>query len=85
MQVVCQATGSEFIISQQEIDFYDRISPVIDGEKFSIPAPQFCPEFRCMLRTLHRNEQYLYHRASDHSKKPIISLYASEPISKYKK
>jgi len=72
----CKVSGSEFPIYQSDMEFYDKISPVINGKKYQIPAPTLCPEERQRRRLLFRNERKLYNRICDASGKQIISIYS---------
>jgi hypothetical protein len=79
---ICKVSGAPFAIFQSDIDFYHKISPVINGEKFSIPVPTLCPEERQRRRSLFRNERKLYKRKCDATKKDIIAIYS--PNKSYK-
>src|SRR3990167_4033493 len=71
----CQAS---FEITDSDLAFYDKISPVFGGKKYAIPAPTFCPDCRLQRRMSFRNERKLYQRTCDLTGKPIISVYATE-------
>lgn len=72
----CLLTGKEFFITDRDMDFYDKISPVIGGKKYAVPTPTLSPDERCRRRTIHRNESKLYNAKSALSDKPIITLYS---------
>jgi len=76
MSYRCSSCQKQFTISEKEISFLDKISPVINGQKFQISQPDMCDMCRSQYRTLHRNEQYLYHNKSNLSEKLLISLYS---------
>jgi hypothetical protein len=57
------------------LEFYDKISPIFGGKKYSIPSPTLCPEEREKRRLMFRNERKLYKRKCDLSGKEIISVY----------
>lgn len=78
MQKSCGKCGVNFEISEEDLKFYDKISPVFDGKKFLIPGPRFCSDCRQQRRWSFRNERNLYHRKSDFSGKQIISMYEAE-------
>ena len=78
----CAISGTEFPISQSDLEFYDKISPSFNGVQYSIPTPTLCPEERQRRRLLFRNERKLYKRKCDASGKDIISIYA--PNAPYK-
>ncbi len=72
----CLLTGKEFFITDRDVDFYDKISPVIGGKKYAVPLPTLSPDERCRRRTIHRNESKLYNAKSALSGKPIVTLYS---------
>jgi len=57
---VCKQCQSSFDITDKDLEFYDKISPVIKGKKYQIPAPRTCPECRRQLRLLQQNARKLY-------------------------
>lgn len=72
----CLLTGKEFFITDRDMNFYDKISPVIGGIKYAVPTPTLSPDERCRRRTIHRNESKLYNAKSAISGKPIVTLYS---------
>jgi len=77
----CQQCQSPFEITTEDKAFYDKVSPVIAGEKYAIPDPKLCPECRQQRRLAWRNERHLYHRACALNGRQIISMY--HPDSPY--
>ena len=73
----CRLSGENFFITDKDLEFYDKISPVFDGKKYSIPSPTLCPAERTKRRMMFRNFQSLYNRKSDLSGKQMISMYHS--------
>ncbi len=71
----CQLSGKEFFVTDKDLEFYDKISPVLSGKKYAIPSPTLCPEERTRNRMMFRNFMHLYHRNSDLSGKAMISMY----------
>ena len=57
----CQQCGLEFEITDEDLKYYDQISPVFDGRKFAIPIPKMCPQCRHQ-EACFRNERKLYSR-----------------------
>jgi len=49
-----------FEITQDDLAFYDRVSPVFAGKKYLIPPPTHCPDCRQQRRLAQCNEQNLY-------------------------
>jgi len=74
----CKQCQSKFEITDGDIKFYEKVSPVIGGKKFRIPPPTLCPMCRRQRRYVWRAELNLYKRKSDYSGKPIISFYPPE-------
>lgn len=74
--------GAVFTVAEEDRRFYETISPVIDGQKFLIPAPVSCPACRMQQRMAFRNERHLYKRKCDFSGKDIVSIYP--PTSPHK-
>ncbi len=77
---ICRQCGEKFIIEDEDLAFYKKISPTFDGKTYEIPPPALCFECRLRRRLNHRNEQSLYARkcdapGHDHS---IIALYDEE-------
>jgi hypothetical protein len=66
---------SNFVISDHERKFREKISPTFAGSKFPIPEPTISPAERMKRRTTHRNEQYLHRAISCFSGKSLISIY----------
>jgi len=74
----CKQCNKGFEITADDRKFYERVSPVISGKKYSIPEPTLCPDCRSQRRMIWRAELHLFKRKSDLSGKPIISLYPPE-------
>jgi hypothetical protein len=71
----CKVSGTEFPIYKSDLEFYDKISPILNGKKYSIPTPDLCPEERERRRMSRRNERSLYRSTCNASGKQIISMY----------
>ena len=78
----CPNCGQEFAITDKDLEFYKKISPVFNGTKYEIPAPTLCPDCRQQRRLAWRNERKLYKRKCDLTNKPMISMYSED--SKFK-
>jgi len=78
VQKSCNQCGTSFEITQAELDFYDKISPVFNGKKELIPPPTLCPECRTQRRMAWRNERHLFHRDCSLCGKSIVALYRPE-------
>ena len=75
---ICTVSGTEFPITQSDLDFYNKISPTFGDQKFPIPTPTLCPEERQRRRLSFRNERKLYKRKCDLTGKDIISIYSPD-------
>ncbi|MCT4616666.1 MAG: hypothetical protein N4A38_00475 [Candidatus Gracilibacteria bacterium] len=71
----CKSCNTEFYITSKDKEFYDKISPTFNGEKYNIPFPNLCPKCRNQRRLAFRNEKRLYKRNCDFSGEEIISMY----------
>lgn len=78
MQKNCRQCTQQFEVTDEDLKFYDKISPVIEGKKYEIPAPTLCPGCRQQRRLTFRNERKLYHRKCDLCHKEIISMYSPD-------
>lgn len=75
MTKTCHQCQSSFEITQDDLTFYEKASPVIGGKSFGIPPPRHCPDCRQQRRLAWRNERNLYHRTCDLTGKPIITNF----------
>ena len=71
----CQAT---FTVTDDDLAFYEEVSPTINGETYTIPPPTLCPPCRLQRRICFRNERCFYRRTCDATGKDIISIYAPD-------
>ncbi|MBM3227412.1 hypothetical protein FJZ27_00915 [Candidatus Peribacteria bacterium] len=84
MQKSCTNCGRNFEIRDDDLAFYEKVSPVFTGKKYSIPVPELCPECRQQRRLAFRNERKFYHRKCDLTGKQIISMYSPDkPLTVY--
>lgn len=78
----CRQCKTQFEITDSDLKFYEKISPVFEGKKYQVPAPTLCPDCRRQRRLAFRNERKLYNRKCDLTGKQLISMYS--PDKKYK-
>src|SRR3989338_10776983 len=78
MQKTCHQCQTQFEVTQEDLAFYDKVSPVFNGVKYSIPAPTLCPDCRQMTRLAFRNDRVLYKRKCDATGKEVISMYSPD-------
>ena len=74
----CKKCSAEYEVTQDDLDFYDKVSPVFNWKKYQIPIPTFCPDCRSQRRLSFRNERKLYKRKCDFTWKNIISMFSPE-------
>lgn len=74
----CHFSDKEFIVTDKDHEFYEKISPVFAGKKYTMPSPTLCPEERQRRRFAWRNERKLYHRKCDKTGNQIISIYSPD-------
>ncbi|MFA6523438.1 MAG: hypothetical protein WCS85_03675 [Candidatus Peribacteraceae bacterium] len=78
MQRSCRQCQSSFDITADDLDLYDKVSPVIAGRKEPVPPPTLCPDCREQRRLAYRNERQFYHRPCAKTGKDVVSIYALE-------
>ena len=74
----CKQCSCNFNITDKDLEFYNRISPIFNTVKQSIPTPNLCFTCRQQRRLAWRNERNLYNRRCDSCKSNIISIYTSD-------
>ncbi len=74
----CKQCWASFEITDKDLEFYDKISPVFGWKKYQIPSPTLCPDCRQQRRMAFRNERKLYRRKCDLTGKSVISIYHPE-------
>ncbi len=78
---ICKKCNISFNITDKDLEFYDKISPKFNWEKYQIPTPTLCPDCRQQRRFCWRNEKSLYRRKCDLTWKDILSIFS--PDKKY--
>ncbi|MEK7524639.1 MAG: hypothetical protein AAB588_06475 [Patescibacteria group bacterium] len=56
----CVKCANPFDIADEDLQFYENVSPVFGGQKYLIPPPTHCPDCRQQRRLASCNEQFLY-------------------------
>ena len=73
-----------FEVTNDDLAFYEKVSPVFNGKKELIPPPKMCPECRMQRRLAFRNERYLHRRICDLAGARIISVFPEDaPFAVY--
>jgi len=81
MNKQCTGCNQFFEVTDADLKFYDKISPVFDSKKYLIPPPNLCPECRQQRRLAICNEMSLYPRECQMCSKRMLAEY--EPGSPY--
>ena len=71
----CTQCQSSFEVTEKDRTFYDHVSPVFNGKKYTIPEPTLCPLCRSQRRIAFRNERCIYKRKCSMTGNGIISAY----------
>lgn len=80
----CRKSGIAFEVTQEDLAFYEKASPRINGKLELLPPPTLAPQLRAMRRMAWRNSNNLYRRSCDLSGQTIISGYpAAAPYPIY--
>jgi len=78
MTTSCRLCNQAFSITEEDLAFYEKVSPVFAGKKELIPPPTLCPECRQQRRLAFNNELKLYNRKCDHTGQDIVSIHHPE-------
>ncbi len=78
MVKTCRQCAQQFEVTDEDLKFYDKVSPVFAGKKYELPPPTLCPSCRQQRRLAFRNERKLYHRKCDSCKKEMVSMYSPD-------
>lgn len=76
----CTHCGVSFNITDKDLEFYEKVSPVFSGKKYTIPSPTLCSDCRQQRRLTFRNERNLYKRKCDATGKNLISIYSPDKV-----
>ncbi|HRI36445.1 MAG TPA: hypothetical protein PK765_05265 [bacterium] len=74
----CRLSGEEFSVYASDRDFYERVSPIWNGQSFTLPYPTISPDERERRRTSWRNERKLYRRTCDLTGTLTVSMYSPD-------
>jgi hypothetical protein len=75
MNRFCSQCSTAFEITNDDLAFYDRVSPVFNGKKEQLPPPELCPDCRVQERLVWRAELHVFSRKSDLSRQHIFSYF----------
>ncbi|MBI1812382.1 hypothetical protein HYR82_01195 [Candidatus Peregrinibacteria bacterium] len=75
MQKACAHCQTLFEVTNDDLEFYEKLSPIFGGKKHGIPPPTRCADCRQQRRLAWRNERNMYRRKCDFSGREIVSMY----------
>ncbi len=78
MERICRQCQTAFGITDSDLAFYEKVSPVFSGKKELIPPPTLCPDCRLQRRLAFRNEFKLHKHVCGLCKKTMISSFPPE-------
>jgi hypothetical protein len=67
--------NTSFEITDEDVSFYEKVSPVINGKKYQIPKPTLCPDCRQQRRYAIRNERKLFKSNCDNCDQNMLCMY----------
>ncbi len=74
----CRISGKDFFVTNKDLEYLEKKSPIFAGQKYLIPSPTLSPEERKRRRLTWRNERKLYHRKCDKTGNSVIGIYSPE-------
>jgi len=77
---ICKHCDSKFKITDKDLEFYEKVSPIFWWVKYSIPTPTLCPDCRQQSMYIFRNIRKLYKRKCDATGKNIISIFSPDKL-----
>ncbi len=75
MEKTCTQCSATFEITDDDLAFLNKVSPVFSGKKELIPPSSHCPQCRLRRRLAFRNQIYVFSRTSSLSGKQIFSMW----------
>ena len=80
MQKKCCKCPGSFEITDEDLVFYDKVSPIINKKKHRIPTPTLCTPCREQRRLAIPNVRNFYSRECNLCQKMMVSAYASDQL-----
>lgn len=74
----CRICQGPFTVQDEDLEFYQKMSPTFGDTVYPISSPSLCPSCRDARRLMWRNELAFYKRQSDKSGQEIVSIYAPD-------
>lgn len=84
MKRICRVSGQEFEITDDDLAFLEKMSPIFAGKKYPIPPPTISPDERKRRRMAWRNCNKLYNDVCDLTGKSTLSIFSPDkPFAVY--
>jgi|TARA_Y100000310_G_scaffold87892_1_gene84804 hypothetical protein len=80
MNSSCANCDTGFEVTDSDLAFLDKVSPVFAGKKHPLPPPTHCPECRQQRRLVWQNNRSLYKRKCDATGKELISNFSPQAV-----
>jgi hypothetical protein len=74
----CHQCAAPYDVTENDLAFYDAVSPVFGGKKEPLPPPALCPDCRYRERLAWRNERNLHRRTCAATGKSVISVFSAD-------
>ena len=74
----CRQCSIPFFITDKDIEFYAKVSPVFGGERYLLPLPTVCPTCRAQAMLSLRNERTLYKTTCAATGKETVSIHSPD-------
>lgn len=71
-------SGQEFDITTSDLAFLEKVSPMLQGKRYTITLPTLSPDERKRRRMAWRNATQLYPDICDLTGKPILSVFSPD-------
>ncbi|MDH4358511.1 MAG: hypothetical protein OEV37_00985 [Candidatus Berkelbacteria bacterium] len=78
MNKTCKQCDQKFVVEDEDLEFYKKISPTFAGKTYEIPPPTLCPKCRDQRRMVWEASTNLYKRKCDKTQENIISIYSPD-------
>jgi hypothetical protein len=72
---ICKHSGVSFPITDKDMEFYEKISPIFGEKKYLIPPPTLSPEYREQRRETWHNEKKVYKNICSKTGREVFSMY----------
>ena len=77
MSQICTSCQAPFEVTDDDRQFYEDISPVLNGKKYPIPSPTLCPSCRYQRRIVWRNDRHFHRRQCNKTGETMLSMFPS--------